>query len=169
MEITLETKIYDLLRAYPFMEDELIRINPKFKKLKNPVLKRTVARIASIKQAAAVGGMDAVELLNAIRTKVGQKPLDVQIEQKEEEAPAWIAKEPKAVLNANRLLDEGKNPLAEISKRLKSLEDDEIIVLESDFKPEPLIEEMKKKGVGVYSKEVEPNRFLTYLCKCSKE
>ena len=165
MEITLDTKIYDLLRAYPFMEDELIKINPKFKKLKNPVLKRTVARIASVKQAAAVGGMDAVELLNKIRAKVGQKPLDIKVEEKEEEAPLWIAKEPKAVLDANKLLDEGKNPLAEISKLLKSLQDDEVILLESDFKPEPLIDEMRKKGIAVYSAQIEPSRFVTYIKK----
>ena len=167
MEITLETKIYDLLKEYPFMEDELIKINPKFKKLKNPVLKRTVARIASIKQAAAVGGMDEIELLNKIREKVGQKPLEIKKEkiEKEEAVPEWITKEPAEIIDGNRLLDEGKNPLAEISKKLKNLQKGEIVLLKTDFKPEPLIDEFKKKGYDVFNKKVDEKEFFTYIKK----
>ncbi len=153
MEITLDTKIYDLLKEYPFMEDELIRINPKFKKLKNPILRRTLTKIASIKQAAVVGGMEPIELLNAIRKAVGQEPLQEvsQEERAQEEAPLWITQEPAAVFSANELLDQGKNPLAEISKELKSLPEGSMILLRSDFKPEPLIDALKEQGYEVYS------------------
>lgn len=167
MEVTLETKIYDLLREYPFLEDKLIEINPKFKKLKNPVLRRTVARLASIKQAAIVGGMDPIELLNLIRKEVGQEPVKVTGKKLEEkaEAPIWITKEPKTVFDGNRLLDEGKNPLAEINKALKDLEKGDIVLLKTDFKPEPLIEEFRKKGYEVYSSKISENEFLTYIKK----
>ncbi len=163
MEITLDTKIYDLLKAYPFLEEELIKINPKFKKLKNPVLRRTVARIASIKQAAAVGGMDPVELLNELRKRVGQEPVAIEIQKEEESAPSWITQEPKAVLDANELLESGKNPLAEVNKLLQTLKPGEVVLLRSDFKPEPLIEEMRKKGVEVFSQEGGEEEFFTYL------
>jgi len=36
-EITLDTKIADLLNDYEGMKDILIDINPKFKKLNNPI------------------------------------------------------------------------------------------------------------------------------------
>ncbi|BCD63098.1 hypothetical protein NitYY0826_C1988 [Nitratiruptor sp. YY08-26] len=163
MEITLDTKIYDLLQEYPFLEEELIKINPKFKKLKNPILRRTVARVASIKQAAAVGGMDAVELLNALRKRVGQEPVEVEVTKEQESAPTWIAQEPKTILDANELLDSGKNPLAEMSKLLKTLQEGDVILLKSDFKPEPLIEEMRKKGIAVFSQQVGESEFFTYL------
>ncbi len=68
-EITLDTKIADLLNNYNGMKDILISINPKFKKLNNPILRRTVAKVANIKQAAVVGGMKPIELLNKIRNR----------------------------------------------------------------------------------------------------
>ncbi len=166
MEITLDTKIYDLLKEYPFMEDKLIEINPKYKKLKNPVLRRTVARIASIKQAALVGGMEPIELLNLIRKEVGQPPLkdvaekDVNIQK----VPEWVTKEPSVEIDGNRLLDEGKNPLAEINKILKELKKDETILLKTDFFPAPLVDEIKKRGYEVFSANSN-EVYFTYIKK----
>jgi hypothetical protein len=77
MEITLETKIADLLNSRPDMKDILIGINPRFKKLNNPVLRRTLAKVASVKQAAVVGGMDAVDLLNQLGVAGGQAPVEI--------------------------------------------------------------------------------------------
>ncbi|MRI59026.1 MAG: hypothetical protein C6H99_05925 [Epsilonproteobacteria bacterium] len=163
MEITLQTKIYDLLKAYPFLEDELIRINPKFKKLKNPVLRRTVARIASIKQAAIVGGMDPIDLLNKIREAVGLEPVEVESQETQEEpVPEWVTEEPVAVLDANELLDQGKNPLAEVMKKLKEAKKGDVILLKADFRPEPLIDELRKKGYEVYSAQSGEEHF-TYI------
>ena len=166
MEVLITTKIYDLLKEYPFLEDELIKINPKFKKLKNPVLKRTVARVASIKQAAIVGGMDALELLNKIRELVGQEPIDMDIEDdKTQEAPLWITNEPKVIIDANELLDKEQNPLAASNKALKELKSGKVLLIKSDFMPQPLIDEFKKKGYEVFSKEISKDTFLSYILK----
>ena len=165
MEVTLETTIYDLLKEYPFLEDELIKINPKFKKLKNPILKRTIARVATIKQAAFVGGMKPVELLNKIRAILGQEKLDITLEEEKEPIPLWITNEPKVILNANELLDQEKNPLAEVRKALKTLNNQEIVLIKSDFQPQPLIDEFKKEGYEVFSQEIKESEFLTYIRK----
>ena len=37
MEINANTKIDDLLKEYPFLEDFLVDLSPKFKGLKNPI------------------------------------------------------------------------------------------------------------------------------------
>jgi len=166
MEVTLDTKIYDLLRAYPFLEEELIRLNPKYKKLKNPILRRTIARVASVRQAAAVGGIDPLELLNFIRQKVGQPPIEPTKsggDSSPAAPPSWIQEEPKVRLDANALLDEGKNPLAETQRALKGMAPGELLLLVSDFRPEPLIEEMRKRGYEVYSHEVAKDRHHTYI------
>ncbi len=167
MDITLETKIYDLLKSYPFMEDELIKINPKFKKLKNPILKRTVARVASIRQAAFVGNMEPVELLNKIRAKLGLPAVELDKDNliKDSKIPDWIQEEPKAIIDANRLLDEEKNPLKEVNVLLKSFNIGDILLIKSDFLPAPLIDEIKKKGYIVFSKELHDNEYLTYIKK----
>ncbi|WP_353663075.1 DUF1858 domain-containing protein [Hydrogenimonas sp. SS33] len=169
MEITPKTKVNDLLNAYPRLEAFLMQLNPKYKKLKNPVLRRTVAKIATLTQVAKIGGYEPLELVNRLRKEVGQPPLGESGEKTEEsvneEAPAWIDKEPGVVVDANKLLDEEKNPLAEVTKMLKGLQSGEIILIESDFLPSPLIDTFKEQGHDVYAKEADKNRFFTYIRK----
>ncbi len=166
MEITMETKIADLLNSRPDMKDILIAINPKFKKLNNPVLRRTLAKLASVKQAAVVGGMDAVDLLNQLRTAVGQEPVEsdgvTQVEKEEEGAPEWINQEVKATFDGNAMLDREENPLAEITKAMRQLKEGDVVTLTVDFKPEPLIDQFLERGYGVYTEETE-GKFVTYI------
>ena len=168
-EITLETKVADLLNNYEGMKDILIKINPKFKKLNNPVLRRTLAKIAGVKQAAVVGGMEPMDLLNQLRVAVGQKPVAMENEDIQQESvediPAWITQVPKESINANELLDKEDNPLAKSFNILRKFDADEVLAIESDFRPEPLIEEFEKQGHEVYSQEVEEGKFLTYVKK----
>jgi TusA-related sulfurtransferase len=166
-EITLDTKIADLLNNYEGMKDILIDINPKFKKLNNPILRRTIAKVAGVKQAAIVGGMKPIDLLNQLRERVGQSPIDLSENDVEDnqKAPDWIEQEATISLNANDILDRDKNPLAETNKALKKLKDGEILQIHSDFRPEPLIDEFIKKGYNVYTQERDSNNFVTYILK----
>jgi len=167
-EITLDTKIADLLNNYDGMKEILIKINPKFEKLNNPILRRTIAKVAGVKQAAIVGGMEPMELVNKLRVAVGQSPLDmvsteeIEIHQK---APQWIEKEPSITIDANEILDSDENPLAELHMALKKLVEGEVVLIYSDFRPEPLIEEFDKKGYSTYCHEVESEVFMTYILK----
>ena len=165
-EITLETKIADLLNNYEGMKDILISINPKFKKLNNPILRRTLAKVASVKQAAIVGGMEPIDLLNRLRKAVGEKPIE-EIEYNEEDFTPiiieWILEEPKEIIDANELLEKDKNPLAETKKVLKKLKSGDVIQIVSDFQPEPLIEELKKSGYQVHCEKREEKSFITYV------
>jgi len=167
-EITLETKVAELLNDYEGMKDILIKINPKFKKLNNPVLRRTLAKIAGVRQAAIVGGMDPFDLLNQLRIAVGQTPLEsansVAIASSSE-VPAWIVKEPKATIDANVLLDEEANPLVKAYSILKKLNHGDILTIIADFQPEPLIEEFEKTGHEVYCQEIDDAHFVTYIKK----
>ena len=168
-EITLETKVSDLLNDYDGMKDILIKINPKFKKLNNPVLRRTLAKIAGVKQAAVVGGMEPMDLLNQLRVAVGQEPVTVdnaktQTEE-DENIPTWITAAPKESMDANEILDKEDNPLAKAFNILRKFNEGEVLVITSDFKPEPLIEEFEKQGHTVYSQEIEKDRFITYVKK----
>ena len=167
-EITLDTKIADLLNNYEGMKEILIDINPKFEKLNNPVLRRTLAKIAGVRQAAIVGGMEPQQLLNRLRAAVGQQRIEQVSPLKTEQAeaaPAWIEREPKVTIDANALLDADENPLVHANKSAKSLREGEILLILSDFQPEPLIEEFEKKGYGVYCREKNEDQFLTYIRK----
>jgi len=170
MEITPKTKIDTLLKTYPELEQYLMDLNPKYKKLKNPVLRRTVAKIATLTQVAKIGGYNVMELVNKLRTQVGQAPLGGEVEQEEEskEAPEWITQAPVKELNATELLDNDKNPLAELTIALKSMEPGDILVLQSEFLPAPLIDTFKKQGHEVYTKEADETHYYTFIRKKGK-
>ena len=57
IDINPSTKVNDLLNAYPELEETLIGIAPPFKKLKNPMLRKSVAKVATLKHISAVGGI----------------------------------------------------------------------------------------------------------------
>ncbi len=162
----MQTTVAELLNNYEGMKDILIDINPKFKKLNNPVLRRTLAKVATVKQAAIVGGMDADELLNKLRVAVGQTPLktkqDIKVSKTEKE-PDWIKTEPKETLDVGELLKNEINPLAVTFNKIRHYKGNELLLLISDFKPEPLIEEIEKKGFEVYCKEVNDKLFKTFI------
>jgi len=69
-EITPSVTVKSLLDAYPELEDVLINIAPPFKKLKNPLLRKSVAKVATIKHIASVGGIPLDELINKIREAI---------------------------------------------------------------------------------------------------
>jgi hypothetical protein len=167
-QLTLDTKKADLLNDYEGMKDILISINPKFKKLNNPVLRRTLAKLAGVKQAAIVGGMEPMDLLNQLRVAVGQEPLsssDEQTQPQIKEAPEWIKNEPLEVLDANELLDSEENPLAKANLILVQGNVGDIVALKSDFMPQPLIDEFEKKGYEVYCQENSSSEYITYVKK----
>ncbi len=73
MVITPQTKLAELLEAYPHLEQVLMELSPAFRRLQNPILRRTVARISTLQQVATVGGIKTHELVNILRRAVGQE------------------------------------------------------------------------------------------------
>ncbi len=168
MEITPQTKINDLLTTYPELELFLMDLNPKYKKLKNPILCRTVAKIATLTQVAKIGGYDVYDLVNRLRAEVGQEPLEgTPYEELPAEAqkasPKWIHNPPAEEIDAMVLLASQKNPLTEVTLALKKLQPDKHITLKSDFLPEPLIDTFRKQGYEVYVEEIDENSYRTYI------
>ena len=69
--ITPATKVAELLESWPELEPVLVAQAPAFRRLKNPVLRRTVARVATLEQAAGVGGVAVRDLVAALRRAAG--------------------------------------------------------------------------------------------------
>ncbi|WP_457606382.1 DUF1858 domain-containing protein [Nitratifractor sp.] len=167
MEITPQTVVNNLLTEYPQLEAYLMQLHPKYKKLKNPILRRTVARIATLSQVAKIGGFNPLELTNLLRKEVGQPLLNEEgtvVEEEETERPNWLeGKEAAIVLDGDALLEAQKNPLAEVRKALKKLEAGQVLRLDTDFLPEPLIDTFKKDGLQVWSEKIDEDRYRTWL------
>jgi DUF438 domain-containing protein len=73
MDLSLKTKVNDLLAVYPFLKDFLISLNPEFKMLDNPFLRKTVGKFASLGKAAMISGMDSKKLLDDIAGEIKKR------------------------------------------------------------------------------------------------
>ena len=70
MELTAKTKTDDLLKQYPFLLNFLITLSPKFRSLQNPIMRKTVGKVATLGKAAALGGLDLDHLMLAIAAEI---------------------------------------------------------------------------------------------------
>jgi len=167
--ITLETKIFDLIHKNTGMKDILIDINADFKKLNKSIIGKTLTQEgADLKEAAIVVGMDPVELLNSLRKSLGQEIVEASDNQTNEisdEVPVWALNEPKYTLNANELLKKDLSPLAEAQTTLRSFKKDDFFTIVSDFRPQPLIDDLIKMGHDVYVGKITEEKFITYIKK----
>ena len=62
MNITRETKLKDLLTEYPWLKDEIFKVNEKFKMLNTPVGKIMLGK-ADIAEMSKKSGMDEVQII----------------------------------------------------------------------------------------------------------
>ncbi|MGK9369109.1 DUF1858 domain-containing protein [Melioribacter sp. Ez-97] len=166
-DITPNTIVGDLLRDYPELEDKLIEIAPVFNKLKNPVLRKTVAKVATLKQAAQIAGMPVAVLINKLREAVNME--QIQIEQDSEGKtikPGWVDKG-KIVIEYDASLDieNGLHPAAKVTKEITNLKEGEIYLLITPFLPAPLIKIVEEKGYKTYSEKLNENTWNTYIGK----
>lgn len=70
MDIRQDTKILDLTKDYPFLVEALASYNAAFEKLRNPVLRNTLGRVATLGQAAAMGQVKPLDLLMFIAQEI---------------------------------------------------------------------------------------------------
>ena len=75
-EITQETKISEILNEWPELEQTLLGLSPAFARLQSPLLRKTVARVTSVKQAATIAGIDSSHMLTMLRKAAGLAPVD---------------------------------------------------------------------------------------------
>src|SRR5512135_215330 len=165
--ITPKTKVLQLLEAYPELEAYLVGIVPAFSKLRNPVLRRTVAKVATLQQAAAIGNVKVEDLINHLREQVGQDLIS--------EGPGtgyttlqpdwYSAERVTTTFDVREMLAAGEHPVAKVMDDIRHLEPGEIYELLAPFLPAPLID--KATGLGALHWVVRENEnfYRVYFVK----
>ena len=165
--ITPETKVGALLEAYPEAEAALVDIAPQFKALKNPVLRRTIAKVATLEQAARVAGMSTKDLVQSLRNALGVEgdAVDDGSESAagDGEIPSWVLLDAETVIDAGALLDAGETPVGVVSKELAETDTGEVLVVSAPFQPAPLIDALRAKGHEVYSRPDESGAWKIWV------
>lgn len=165
-EITPDTRLAALLEALPELEDTLYELSPAYEKLKNPVLRRTVGRVATLRQVARVGGVPLGRLINTLREAAGLEATAGEGAGGEDEGPApdWVASGTvKDSLDARPLIEQGEQPVGRVLKALPGLGPEELFLLEAPFLPAPLIDMARDRGYRAWSQTVAEEHVRTWF------
>jgi len=153
--ITPDSKIGELLERWPGLEEVLIELSPHFRALRNPVLRRTVAKIATLRQVSTVSGVSLGVLIERLRAGAGLPPIAAVVggdAAAAAERPAW-AEERAATRthDARTAIEAGEHPLPRVMADLAALGDADVYQLVTPFVPAPLVDLAHDKGFASHS------------------
>jgi len=173
MKINSQTKISVLIKHNPAAIDTIAAINPHFKKLKNPILRRVLAPRVSIADAARIG-KSTVEVFFDALAKIGFE-IDTQTFAT---ATPLVENNPLlvAIIEAGKIksidvrssLQNGNDPFKFIMGSIETLPEGFALEVLNTFEPTPLIKILIKKG---YASLVltEGDVVKTYFLKVNDE
>lgn len=155
MQIDIHTKVAAVLDAYPHLEACLMDLSPVFSKLQNPVLRRSVARVASLGQAAKVAGLSPAFLVQRLRQEAGLAPLEAcecEAENIEAESrPDWFEESRINIrFDAGPIIESGASPMSQILHQAEALPEGAILELSAPFKPVPIIDLLRQRAFSVW-------------------
>lgn len=170
LDINVQTRVGDMLDSYPQLEGVLLELSPSFSKLKNPVLRRTVARVVSLKQVAEIGGVDIGQMISVLRKAAGLGMEDESVSGNEgipdEEQPGWFdLNRIVATFNASPVIEKGDSPMKSILQISGELHSGQILKLITPFKPAPIIELLESKKYKCWSSREDKDTIFTYIYK----
>ncbi|MCP4571336.1 MAG: DUF1858 domain-containing protein [bacterium] len=168
-DITPEMKVGELLDAYPELEEELIAVAPPFEKLRNPVLRRTVAKVTSLRQAAQVGGVGIGELITRLRVAAGlDEPWEEGESASATDRPAWLdTVEVTATRDLRPDIEEGEHPLPVVMAAVRGLVVGQAYVIVTPFVPAPMIDRITGEGVQAWTEQAGPEEFRTTFARAA--
>lgn len=165
--ITPKTKVAELLKHYPELEKVLIEQAPEFNKLTNPILRRTVAKITSLEQAAAIAKIDLSNMINNLRNFVGQDMMEItnSIKSSKNDFEISIDDIIKETIDGRPIISSGGHPLQMVMQKIAESKSGEIIKLITPFAPIPMIDIAKERGFKICLEKVSENLYHTYFKK----
>ncbi|MFA5540665.1 MAG: DUF1858 domain-containing protein [Bacteroidales bacterium] len=165
--ISPKTKVLQLIETYPELEDVLIEYVPAFKKLKNPVLRKTVAKIATLQQASVIGNVKIEELINTLRKAVGEDLISIEDNENYNTIkPEWF-EESKILhsIDIREMLNRGEQPVNQVITELTNLPKEEIYKVISPFIPAPLIDKASSLEIKHWIDKKEEEVFEVYFIR----
>ena len=168
LTLTPKTTLHTLLKEYPFLLDYLAEYHPEFKKLTNPVLRRTVGRMATLDTVAEQGNVPLNRLTDDIATeierKTGTRPPIADVADAETIDPARLAELHAIVkdLHAGKTVEEVKPRFEEL---IQDVEATEIAAMEQKLieggVPDTEVKRLCDVHVQVFADALESHEAVT--------
>jgi uncharacterized protein (DUF2249 family) len=168
MIINAQTKISALIKANPECIDVIASINPHFKKLKNPILRRVLAKRVSIEDAARIGNTTIQVFFDKLQsigfTIEENNPVNLQAS-KNKNMSDFYKTDKLIKLDVRPDIQSGQDPFQRIMRAIKALNEDEVLQVINIFEPIPLISLLQSKGYATFVERPEKGLVYTYFKK----
>lgn len=172
MTINANTKIAKILKQNPDSLEAIISINPKFEKLRNPLLRKLMAARTSIGMASKIGGLDVEKFFEKLQP-LGfdiDRETSQETDKEKPKLPAFfntIKPEQITDFDVRPVMEAGKDPLTLIVDKVKKIPTGGVLKIINSFEPTPLISLLKKQGFESFVDTIDYQLVETYFYKKS--
>lgn len=158
--IRADDRVEAVLKRDPALLEVFVSVSPAFAMLRNPVARKTMARLVTIEQAARVAGIEASVLLERLNAAfAGKAPAEAPPPPKAapapvEVAPAGLLDTPASLLvelDVREDLRAGREPFRQILQASMALQPGQVLRLRAIFEPAPLYAVLGKQGLSHYT------------------
>jgi uncharacterized protein (DUF2249 family) len=173
-------RVSDVLARDEKLVDVFVRHSPHFDKLRNRALRRVMAQLVTVEQAARVADVDVDVLLRDLN-----EALDAAVPTRAPQAGSAPLREPatSTVPSASRrpadrlevqvdLRDDmraGCEPFSKIMTAVRELADDQVLRLRTIFEPVPLFAVMARRGFLYESRREAPDDWSVWFWRDASE
>jgi uncharacterized protein (DUF2249 family) len=174
MTINANTKIAKILKQNPAALEAIISINPKFEKLRNPLLRRLMAARTTIGMASQIGGFNVeifYEKLQPLGFEIDRETVQKTNKDKPK-LPAFfnsITPDQIVSFDVRPIINGGQDPLNLIIEKVKSIPAGGVLKIINSFEPTPLISLLNKQGFESFVDNIDEEAVETYFYKKSTE
>ena len=169
--IQLSDRISTVLGRDPRMLDVLLACSPAFGHLRNPLLRKTMARLATVEHAARVAQIDPHVLLTRLNAalageEVPDAPIrriDAPAEPTRPEAIARLSTDHIVECDVREDLRAGREPLNRIMAAARSVGDGQALRLRAIFEPVPLYPVLARKGFAHFTERLADDDWCVWF------
>lgn len=171
--IRLDDRVSSVLARAPALLEVFLQTSPSFAMLKNPMARRTMAKLVTIEQAARVAGVEAQVLLARLNAALGESPAPEIVDPPAKApapppavAPAGLLDTPPARIRDLDVRDDlraGKEPLRQILEAARALPEGHVFRLRAIFEPAPLYDVLAKQGFGHFTERFEKDDWRVWF------
>jgi uncharacterized protein (DUF2249 family) len=165
---TLDTKVSELLKAYPGMIEVLARFHRHFELLRRPALRKLMTPLVTIRKAARIAQVDPGEMLREIYRAIGEAlptelaeagpfpdPLSTPMPQE----LRGLFQDRRVVLDVREQVRAGEEPYHRIMQAVGTLKGTQVLQLCNLFEPVPLYDVLEQRGFAHWTERRGPEEW----------
>lgn len=170
--ITPADRVSDVLARNEELIDVFARHSPHFEKLRNRSMRRIMARLVTVEQAARIAGVPLAALVRDLNDALGLACLtdaypDARATESSTSQRTHPTRSAVVVLDVRDELRSGREPFSRIIAAVATLGESDVLLLRTIFEPVPLFAVLEKRGLVHEARETAPDDWSVWFWRPS--